>query len=170
MSNQGKLLNMDILLRLLDAIGRLGPTSLYRAAKEAGLSVCVGGLLGMGETDSQVLELALTIRGLDVDSVPINFLAPIKGTRLENVRALTPLRCLKIIAMFRYVLPDKDILICGGREANLKELHPMVFYAGASGIMTGNYLTTSGRTLEDELAMIEHLQFSVRNETAPSPG
>ena len=137
-----------------------------KAAKEAGLSVCVGGLFGMGETDSQVLELALTIRDLDVDSVPINFLAPIKGTRLENVRALTPLRCLKIIAMFRYVLPGKDILICGGREANLKELHSIVFYAGASGIMTGNYLTTSGRTLEDDLEMIEHLQFSVRKDSS----
>jgi biotin synthase len=137
-----------------------------KAAKEAGLSVCVGGLFGMGETDSQVLELALTIRDLDVDSVPINFLTPIKGTRLENVRALTPLRCLKIIAMFRYVLPGKDILICGGRGANLKELHPMVFYAGASGIMTGNYLTTSGRALEDDLKMIEHLKFSVRKDAS----
>jgi len=137
-----------------------------KSAKEAGLSVCVGGLFGMGETDSQVLELALTIRALDVDSVPINFLTPINGTRLENVRALTPLRCLKIIAMFRYVLPDKDILICGGREANLKEFHPMVFYAGSSGIMTGNYLTTSGRTLEKDLEMIENLQFSVRKDAS----
>jgi biotin synthase len=137
-----------------------------KSAKDAGLSVCVGGLFGMGETDSQALELALTIRELDVDSVPINFLTPIKGTRLENMNALTPLRCLKIIAMFRYVLPGKDILICGGREANLKELHPMVFYAGASGIMTGNYLTTSGRAVEDDLKMIERLQFSVRKNAS----
>ena len=68
--------------------------------------------------------------------------------------------------MFRYVLPGKDILICGGREANLKVLHPMIFYAGASGIMTGNYLTTSGRALEDDLKMIEHLQFSVRKDAS----
>ncbi|RLB16624.1 MAG: biotin synthase BioB [Deltaproteobacteria bacterium] len=132
------------------------------AAKEVGLSVCSGGLFGLGETDEQVLELALYIKGLDVDVVPINFLTPIKGTRLEKAKALTPLRCLKIIALFRYVLPDKEIIICGGREANLKELHPLVFYAGASGIMTGNYLTTQGRSLEQDLAMLEHLGLEVR--------
>ena len=140
-----------------------------KAAHEAGLSLCVGGLFGMGETDEQVLELALTLRDLNVDSVPINFLTPIKGTALESCQVLTPLRCLKIIAMFRYVLPDKDVVICGGREANLKELHPLIFYAGASGIMTGNYLTTKGRTLEHDLRMIEHLRFSVRNNTVTRP-
>jgi biotin synthase len=132
------------------------------AARELGLSLCVGGLFGMGETDEQVLELAMAIRELNVDSVPINFLTPIKGTRLENSMELSPLRCLKIIALFRYVLPDKDILICGGREENLGELHPFVFYAGASGLMTGNYLTTKGRTYRQDRKMIEDLGFSVR--------
>jgi biotin synthase len=133
------------------------------AAKEVGLSACVGGLFGMGETDEQVLELAMAIKALGVDAVPINFLSPIKGTRFENHKGLTPMRCLKIIALFRYVLPDTDILICGGREANLKTLHPLIFYAGASGIMTGNYLTTAGRTLEQDLDLLEQLQFSVRS-------
>ena len=128
-----------------------------KAAIQAGLSVCSGGLFGMGESDLQILELALVIKELNVDSVPINFLTPIKGTALENMMALTPLRCLKIIALFRYVLPHKEIIICGGREANLKELHPLVFYAGASGIMTGNYLTTRGRTLDQDLQMLEDL-------------
>jgi len=133
-----------------------------REARAAGLSLCVGGLFGMGETNAQVLELALAIRELDVDSVPINFLTPIRGTRMEGRRELTPLRCLKIISLFRYALPDRDILVCGGREANLGELHPLIFYAGASGIMTGNYLTTRGRTLERDLQMLRDLGLSVR--------
>jgi biotin synthase len=128
-----------------------------RAAKAAGLEVCSGGIFGIGESDDQVLELALALKDLDVDAVPLNFLVPIPGTPMEKGAHLTPLRCLKIIATFRFVLPDKEILICGGREANLKELHPLVFQAGASGIMTGNYLTATGRTLESDLAMLKHL-------------
>jgi len=132
------------------------------AAKESGLSVCAGGVFGIGETDADVLELAMALRDLDVDAVSINFLVPIKGTPKENHCNLKPLRCLKIISIFRYVLPDKDIIICGGRGYNLKELHPLVFYAGASGVMTGNYLTTKGRTLEEDLEMINRLEFHVR--------
>ncbi len=134
------------------------------AAKEAGLSVCAGGVFGIGESDDQVLELALTLRELDVDSIPLNFLVPIEGTQAENRNELTPLRCLKTISIFRYVLPKKEILICGGRGANLKELHPLIFHAGASGIMTGDYLTTSGRTLQKDLAMIEHLGVITRSK------
>ncbi|NQT73245.1 MAG: biotin synthase BioB [Chloroflexi bacterium] len=132
------------------------------AAKEAGLSVCSGGVFGIKENDKQVLELALTLKDLDVDAVPLNFLVPIKGTKTENHNELSPLRCLKIISIFRYVLPKKDIFVCGGREYNLKELHPLIFYAGASGMMTGDYLTTSGRTLETDLALIEQLGFVSR--------
>lgn len=134
-----------------------------KAAKEAGFSVCAGGLFGIGETDEQILELALTLKELDVDSVPINFLTPIKGTRLEKANRLASFRCLKIIALFRYVLPKKELIICGGRENNLRQLHPMIFYAGASGIMTGNYLTTKGQTIQDDLEMLEGLNFNVRN-------
>ena len=137
------------------------------AAKEAGLSVCSGGVFGIGEDDEQVLELALTLKDLDVDAVPLNFLVPIKGTKTENHNELSPLRCLKIISIFRYVLPEKDIFACGGREYNLKELHPLIFYAGASGMMTGDYLTTSGRTLEKDLAMIEQLGFATRAQKPP---
>jgi biotin synthase len=78
---------------------------------------------------------------------------------------LTPLRCLKIIALFRYVLPGKDILICGGRDLRIKALHPLVFFAGASGVMTGNYLTTKGRTLGQDLEMLDELSFTVRKRT-----
>jgi biotin synthase len=99
-----------------------------------------------------------------VDAVPINFLVPIEGTPLGGHPGIEPLRCLKIIALFRYVLPDTDIIICGGREANLGELHPLVFSAGANGIMTGNYLTTEGRTLEKDLDMLRHLGLTVRRK------
>lgn len=135
-----------------------------RAAKAAGMSVCSGGLFGIGETDAQVIEMALTLKELDVDAVPVNFLVPVKGTVLGGLTPPDPLRCLKIIAIFRYLLPDKDILVCGGRETALKELHPMVFWAGASGIMTGNYLTVSGRSLEDDLALIRDMGFVPRPE------
>jgi biotin synthase len=135
-----------------------------RQAKHAGLSVCAGGIFGIGETDAQVLEMALTLRELSVDAVPINFLVPMPGTPFEELPRLSPLRCLKIIALFRYVLPSAEVIICGGREDNLKELHPLVFFAGASGIMTGNYLTATGRRLEDDLALIDRLGFSIRKK------
>ena len=135
-----------------------------KAAREAGLSLCSGGIFGLGETDAQVLEMALTLRELDVDAVPLNFLIPIPGTRMEGAARISPLRCLKIIALFRYVLPQKDILVCGGREANLKEFAPLVFFAGASGVMTGNYLTQAGRPVEADLELIERLGFSVRTD------
>ena len=131
-----------------------------REAKKAGLSVCAGGLFGVGETDQQVLELGLALRDLDVDSVPVNFLIPIPGTLLEKSSGLSPLRCLKIIALLRYTLGGKEIVVCGGRAVNMGELHPLVFYAGASGIMTGNYLTAPGRSPGDDHAMIRNLGLS----------
>jgi biotin synthase len=133
-------------------------------AKKLGMEICSGGIFGIGETDDHILEFALTLRELNVDSVPLNFLIPIKGTPFESMHNLTPLRCLRIIAFFRYALPDKEILICGGREQNLGELHPLVFYAGASGIMTGNYLTREGRTLERDLDMLRMLGLRTRTK------
>ena len=134
------------------------------SAKKLGMEVCAGGIFGIGETDDHILELALDLRRLDVDSVPINFLIPIKGTPFETMQNLTPLKCLKIIALFRYVLPDREIIICGGREQNLGDLHSMIYYAGASGIMTGNYLTREGRTLDKDLDMIHSLGFKIRKK------
>lgn len=128
-----------------------------KAAKKAGMSICSGGIFGMDETEEQILEFALELKNLDVDAVPLNFLSPIPGTPLENIHHLTPRRCLKIIALFRYALPDKQILICGGRESNLGLLQPFIFLAGASGIMTGNYLTTSGQAMENDLKMLDQL-------------
>ncbi|MCP3874246.1 MAG: biotin synthase BioB [Desulfobacteraceae bacterium] len=133
-----------------------------KAAQKAGLSVCAGGIFGMGESNDQILEMALELKNLGVDAIPLNFLSPIPGTPLEKISNLTPLKCLKIIALFRYVCPDKEIIICGGREANLGMLHPLIFYAGSSGIMTGNYLTTDGRQMENDLEMLKQLQLTPR--------
>ena len=128
-----------------------------RAAQAVGMSVCVGGIFGLGETDLQAVEFALELRELKVDSVPMNFLIPVAGTKLEGSPRITPRRCLKLIAMFRLILPTQDILICGGREDNLRELHPFVVHAGANGLMTGNYLTREGRTLEKDRKMLEDM-------------
>ncbi|WP_291323508.1 biotin synthase BioB [Desulfonatronospira sp.] len=128
-----------------------------RLAGQTGLSVCSGAVFGMGETDAHVLELALVLRELQVDAVPVNFLVPIPGTPLENYNELTPLRCLKIICMLRFMLPRQEIIICGGRLENLGELHPLVFMAGASGLMTGNYLTRKGRGVHQDLELIRNL-------------
>jgi biotin synthase len=131
-------------------------------AKQAGYYVCSGGIFGMGESAEQRVELATALRELDVDSVPINFLNPIPGTPLEGKSELTPVDCLKIIAMLRLMLPRKDLVVCGGREVNLRDLQSMIFYAGANGMMVGGYLTTSGRNYEDDLRMIEDLGLKVR--------
>jgi len=126
-------------------------------AKRAGLSVCSGGLFGMGESWEQRVELLMDLREMDVDSVPINFLHPISGTPLENADELCPKDCLKIIAVARHILPDKGIIICGGREKNLRDMQSLIFHAGASGMMVGNYLATKGRKSQDDLRMLKDL-------------
>lgn len=132
-----------------------------RAAKSVGLRVCCGGIFGLGETFAQRVEMALTLRELDVDSVPLNFLNPVAGTRLENADNLTPLECLTIIAVYRFLLPDKRLSVCGGREKNLRELQSWMFLAGANGTMTGNYLTTPGRPPELDRQMLKDLEIPV---------
>jgi biotin synthase len=126
-------------------------------AKQAGMAVCSGGIFGMGESWDQRVELAFTLKALDVDSIPINFLNPIEGTRLEQQPLLPPMEALKVIALYRFIFPRKDITICGGREATLQDFQSWIFSAGANGLMVGNYLTTRGRNLEADLAMIEAL-------------
>ncbi len=135
-----------------------------RLAKEAGLRVCSGGLFGMGESMAQRIELAFTLRELEVDSVPINFLDPVSGTPLAGVAPLSPLECLKTIAIFRLILPDAHITICGGRQRNLMELQSWIFLAGASGVMTGNYLTKKGRSSEEDIRMIQDQGLEISRE------
>lgn len=128
-----------------------------RAAGKAGMEVCAGGIFGLGETPQQRIELAFALRELDVDSVPLNFLHPVRGTPAEHYPPVPPLEILKTIALFRFVLPAKDIRICGGREAGLRTLQPLMYLAGANGTMAGNYLTTSGRDPESDLQEIKDL-------------
>ena len=132
-----------------------------RAAKAVGLRVCCGGIFGLGETFAQRIEMALTLRELNVDSIPLNFLNPVAGTRLESADNLTPLECLTIIAVYRFLLPDKRLSVCGGREKNLRELQSWMFMAGANGTMTGNYLTTPGRPPELDRQMLKDLELPV---------
>lgn len=132
-----------------------------RAAKRAGVKVCCGGIFGLGEDFAQRIELAETLRELDVDTVPINFLNPVEGTRLADADFLSPMECLKIIAIYRFMLPEKSLTVCGGREKNLRELQSWIFLAGASGMMTGNYLTTPGRAPELDRQMLADLELTV---------
>lgn len=133
-----------------------------KIAKEAGFEVCCGGIFGIGETPQQRLEFAFTLKELDVDSIPLNFLNPITGTPLENAPAIPPMEILKIIAMFRFVHPTKDIRVCGGRQTNLRGVQPLMYIAGANGIMIGNYLTTAGGDPNEDLQLIEDLMLSIR--------
>ncbi len=132
-----------------------------RVARAAGMKVCCGGIFGLGESLAQRAELAFTLRELSVDSVPLNFLNPVPGTPLEGRHDLTPMDCLRIIALFRYLLPDRRISVCGGRESNLREFQSWIFLAGASGTMVGNYLTTQGRDRDTDLQMLRDAEVDI---------
>lgn len=124
------------------------------AAKHAGLSVCSGGIFGLGETWEDRVEMAVSLGGLGIDSVPVNFLIPVKGTPLGGRDLLHPLDALKIVSLYRFMLPGKQIRVCGGRIQVLGEFNSMVIMAGADSLLTGNYLTTTGRTFADDLRLI----------------
>ena len=126
-----------------------------QATKSAGLSICSGGLFGIGEMWEDRIDMAFALRELDVDSVPINFLIPIAGSALDSGSLLHPFEALKIVSLYRFILPQKEIRICGGRLQVLREFNSLVFAAGADGMITGNYLTTHGRSPEDDLKLIE---------------
>ena len=127
-----------------------------RAAAASGLTLCAGGILGLGESWAQRVELAFTLKDLNVHRIPINFLNPIPGTRLALQPPMTPMDALKSIALFRFINPKTDITICGGREKTLGDFQSWIFMAGANGVMVGNYLTTHGRELEMDLTMIRN--------------
>ncbi len=128
-----------------------------RHLRDAGIELCTGALFGMGETWADRLDLAFELREIDPEVVPINFLIPISGTPLENNKAPEPLECLKIIAIFRFILPKQHINMAGGREVNLRDLQSWMFLAGADSFMMGNYLTTCGRSVEADLRMLSDL-------------
>lgn len=128
-----------------------------RYLKNAGIRVCSGGIIGMGETREDRIDLALSLREVGSDVVPINILNPIKGTPFENIEPLTPLEILKTIACFRFILPEQDILIAGGRVVNLRDTQALAFMAGVNALMVGNYLTTMNQPVEKDLEMLKDL-------------
>jgi biotin synthase len=133
-----------------------------RTAKRLGFKLCSGGILGMGETPEQRVELAEEIRALGIECVPLNFLNPRPGTPMANVKAITAGECLAAIAVFRLMLPAAHIFVMGGREVNLGERQDLIFRAGANGTMVGNYLTSAGRAPDQTVAMAEEQGLRLR--------
>ncbi|OUM99294.1 MAG: biotin synthase BioB [Paenibacillaceae bacterium ZCTH02-B3] len=129
-------------------------------AKQAGLSPCSGCIVGMGETHEDIYEMALALRHLDADSIPVNFLNPIPGTPLEGKKELNPRYCLKVLCLFRFINPAKEIRIAGGREVNLRSLQPLGLYP-ANAIFVGDYLTTAGQEAALDHQMIADLGFEI---------
>ena len=130
-------------------------------AREAGLAVCCGGIIGMGESLEQRIDMAFELREMGIGCVPVNILNPIPGTRLESMQPLPPLEILKTIALFRFVMPQAIIRTAGGREKNLRDLQSLALLGGANGMLVGGYLTTSGRDSRLDLKMIEDLGLRV---------
>ena len=125
--------------------------------KEQGIEVCCGGIIGLGESFADRIDLAFTLRKLAVDSIPLNILNSVPGTPLEDNEDIAPLEALKTAAIFRFINPYKDIKLCGGRESNLRDLQSLALLSGVNGLLVGNYLTTEGRSVEDDLQMIDDL-------------
>jgi len=132
-----------------------------KIAKAAGLSVCSGGIFGMGDTWEDRLDMALDLRELGADVVPINFLNRIAGTPLYDQQSdLSPMEALQIIAIYRFMLPEKESKIAGGREVVLRDLQSWIFFAGGNSFLIGNYLTTFGRSPEQDHQMLRDLGLS----------
>ncbi|ADU48851.1 biotin synthase BioB [Intrasporangium calvum] len=129
-------------------------------AQGAGLSACSGLIAGLGETDEQLVEALFALRDLGSDSIPVNFLMPFDGTPLEGTWELTPGRCLRILAMARFVCPDKEIRIAGGREMHLRSLQGLALHV-ANSIFLGDYLTSEGQAAEADLELIRDNGFVV---------
>ncbi len=128
-----------------------------RLAAEAGLEVCCGGILGLGETEEQRVEFAALLAREKVTAIPLNFLIPVEGTRQEATPVMNPLDMIRSIAMFRMMNPPAEIKVCAGR-VNLRDLQSMLFYAGATGMMIGPLLTVAGREVERDLRMLKDLE------------
>ena len=133
-----------------------------------GIHPCSGGILGMGETPKDRIDLAFDLKKLHADCVPINILNPRRGTPLGDVTPLEPLEIIKYIAIFRLILPKATIKIAGGREVNLRDLQAMAMQAGANGLILGNYLTTMGRSSQQDIQMMKDLGFDVVLKEAAS--
>ncbi|MEK4356892.1 biotin synthase BioB [Paenibacillus sp. FSL M7-1455] len=128
--------------------------------KSHGMSPCSGVIIGMGETDGEIAEMAYALRELDADSIPVNFLNAIPGTPLENAGRTAPVKALKVLALFRFICPSKEIRVAGGREVNLRSLQPLALYA-ANSLFVGDYLTTAGQEVTADHQIIEDLGFEI---------
>ena len=128
-----------------------------KLVKEEGLELCCGGIIGMGESPKQRLELAFSIKSLEPDEVPINILISRKGTPLENIHTLDPMDAIKTIAVWRFIMPKTILKIAGGREVHLKDKERVALRAGANGIITGGYLTTGGNSAKEDISMIREI-------------
>lgn len=128
--------------------------------KQSGMSPCSGVIIGMGETNQQIVEMAFSLRALDVDSIPVNFLHAIEGTPLEHQERTHPIKALKVLALMRFINPAKEIRVSGGREFNLRTLQPLALYA-ANSIFVGDYLTTKGQQVQTDHHIIEDLGFEI---------
>lgn len=135
-------------------------------AKSAGISPCSGVIIGMKESKEDVIDMARSLKIIDADSIPVNFLHAIDGTPLEGTEELDPRYCLKVLALFRYMNPMKEIRISGGREVNLRSLQPLGLYA-ANSIFVGDYLTTEGQESTADHKMIEDLGFEIDYNEVP---
>jgi len=129
-------------------------------ARAAGLEICSGGIVGMGESDDDLIDLATALRDVKPDSIPLNMLHPVTGTPLENCDQLTPQRCLKVLCLFRFLHPRTEIRIAGGREHNLRSLQPLALYP-ADSVFVNGYLTTPGAPAPEVWGMIEDLGFTI---------
>ena len=129
-------------------------------AKDAGISPCSGVIIGMKETKQDVIDMANSLKALDADSIPINFLNAIDGTPLEGTNELNPRYCLKVLSLMRFVNPTKEIRIAGGREVNLRSLQPLGLYP-ANSIFLGDYLTTEGQEKSADYQMLKDLGFEI---------
>jgi biotin synthase len=130
------------------------------AVRDAGLEMCSGGIVGMGERREDVVEMAVALRELGVQSIPVNFLIPIAGTPLGQRQDLNPRYCLKVLAMFRLVNPDRELRIAGGREVHLGSMQALGLYA-ANSLFVGDYLTTKGQPADADYQMIRDLGFEI---------
>jgi biotin synthase len=128
------------------------------AVRQAGLEICSGGIVGMGEEDEDVVDLAIQLSEFDVESLPVNFLIAIDGTQMRKQPLLDPRSCLRVLAMFRMTNPRSEIRIAAGREVHLGPLQPLALYP-ANSLFVGDYLTTSGQSPDDDYRMIEALGF-----------
>jgi biotin synthase len=131
-----------------------------RNARAAGLEICSGGIVGMGEKDEDLIDLAMALRDVKPDSIPVNTLHPVTGTPLEHCDQLTPQRCLKVLCLFRFLHPRTEIRIAGGREHNLRSLQPLALYP-ADSVFVNGYLTTPGQPAPEVWGMIKDLGFTI---------